>query len=332
MKITGLPFDNETGYLYSEEDTIDYTTLDGCFRIINGSKVITDSNGFLPTFVNCASKSVIDNKSFKFYEVPYIDVPDNSIFDFNTFQNTYYAYPKSIENIFEYFENWFPLIYSKIEEKYKKVFLSITMGLDSRYLLAILYSRGIHPSMSSWGDEGKSIQRYIPEVIYIDITKNRHRKMKEYIDYYKECNFKDWNNEYLVYLYYSILVENNVDVLVEGLGRNFYCTKPRIWTSQDIYKVRTSFSCGRAPLILENKIKTFYPYSCRDIRFNLRKLNISELDMVKMISERIKYLDKSLYEIPTKSIEKACNGDKIVSEELKNFFLMKNIYHYIRIR
>lgn len=334
MKITGLPFNNETGYLYSEKDTIDYNTLDGCFRIVDESKVITDSNGFLPTFVNCASKSVIDNKAFKFYEVPCIDVPDNSIFDFNTFQNTYYTYPKSIENIFEYFENWFPLIYSKIEEKYKKVFLSITMGLDSRYLLAILYSRGIRPNMSSWGDEGKIIQKYIPEVIYINISKNKLRKLKEYIDYYKECNYKSWNNEYLVYLYYSILVENNVDVLVEGLGRNFYCTKPRIWTSQDIYKVRTSFSCGRAPLILEDKIKTFYPYSCRNIRFNLRKLNLSESDMVKLILERIKYLDNNLSHIPTQSVEKANYADKIISDEFKKLFFdehkkILNLYNLI---
>lgn len=320
MKIIGLPFNNETGYIYSESDNIDYNTLDGCFRIINNSNVITDSNGFLPTFIDCSSKSVIDNNAFKFYEIPYIDVPDNSIFNLDSFQNTYYTQPKTIENIFEYFENWFPLIYSKMEEKYKKIFLSITMGLDSRYLLAILYSRGIRPNMSSWGEEGKLIQKYIPEVIHIDVYKNKLRKMKEYINYYKECNFKDWNNEYLVYLYYSILIENNIDVLVEGLGRNFYCTKPRIWTSQDIYKVRTSFSCGRAPLILNGKIKTFYPYSCRNIRFNLRKLNLSELDMVKLIFERIKYLNKSLYEIPTQSLEKANNGDRIISNEIKNLF------------
>ena len=194
------------------------------------------------------------------------------------------------------------------------------MGLDSRYLLAILYSRGIHPNMSSWGDEGKLIQKYIPEVMHVDVSKNKLRKMKEYIDYYKECNYKDWNNEYFVYLYNSILIENNIDVLVEGLGRNFYCTKPRIWTSQDIYKVRTSFSCGRAPLILNGKIKTFYPYSCRNIRFNLRKLNLSESDIVKFIYDRIKYLDNNLYKIPTQSIDKANNGDKIISEEVKKLF------------
>lgn len=328
MKIIGLPFNSETGILYSEFDDLDYTTLDGCFRIIKDSKIITDSNGFLPTYISCLNKSLIDNKNFKFYNVPYIDIPDNSIFDLSSFQNTYYAYPKFIDNIFEYFENWFALIYSKIEEKYKNVFLSITMGLDSRYLLAILYSRGIYPKMTSWGDEGKSIQKYIPEVIHIDLTKNRLRKIKEYINYYKDCNYKNWNNEYPVYLYYNTLVENGIDVLVEGLGRNFYCTKPRIWNSEDIYKVRTSFSCGRAPVILDGKIKTFYPYSCRNIRFNLRKLNLSECDIVKVISERIKYLDSNLYKIPTLSIEKANNNDKIISEELKQIFQLKeNIQH-----
>ena len=29
MKIIGLPFNNETGYIYSESDNIDYNTLDG---------------------------------------------------------------------------------------------------------------------------------------------------------------------------------------------------------------------------------------------------------------------------------------------------------------
>lgn len=320
MKIIGLPFNNINGYFYTEEDEIDYSSLDGCFRIIDSNNIITDSNGFLPTYIDCSKKELIKNNSYKFYDTPYISVPDTSIFNIQTLESKIYSYPKNIDNIFEYFEDWFALIYSKILEKYKNTYLSITMGLDSRYLLAILESRGIHPLLASWGDEGKLAQKYFPTIVHIDVKKNRLKKMKEYIDYYKECNYKDWNSEYYVYLYYSILIENGIDVLVEGLGRNFYCTKPRIWDSQDIYKVRTSFSCGRSPLILENLIKVFYPYSCRDIRFNLRRLNLTEYELVSKIYERIKYLSSSLSKIPTQSIEKAQNGDAIISNERKRIF------------
>lgn len=325
-KIIGLAFNNETYQIYDDVSQIDnMNTLDGCFRIFKDNHLITDSNGFLPTFYDHKNKSIVSHTIYEYKDNPYSPIFDNIDMDLNENIQKFYSYPKDIPNIFEYFETWFFEMYKSIISKYPKTALGITMGLDSRYLLAILMSRDVTPICYTWGEEGKKTKKLFSnlDVNLIDIKKYRFKKIKEYSSYYNDYNYKDWSSEYPVYLYYS-LIQSEVDVLIEGLGRNFYCTSPRIETSSDIQTIRTSFSCGRAPHILQENIKTFFPFSCRNIRYNLRRLNLSETSMVELIHSRIRYLYPSIADLSTLSYDKAKVADKnILNEFSKNYMLPK---------
>lgn len=319
-KIIGLAFNNETYQVYDNVNEInDYRTLDGCFRIIKNNNLITDANGFLPTFYDHSTKSVVEHIGYEYKDNPYSPILDNIYMNLETGCMFFYSYPKFIDNIFEYFEEWFATMYSSIAKKYSKVALGVTMGLDSRYLLAILLSRGISPKCYTWGDEGYNTQELFNgyDINLIDIKKHCLKKIKEYVSYYNSYNYKDWNIEYFIYLYYS-LIQSDVDVLIEGLGRNFYCTKPRINTSSDLYQIRTSFTCGRAPHILNESIKTFFPFACRDIRYNFRRLNLKETDIVQKFNDRILYLYPKLSNMNTLSYNKAIIADKVIEDEYIN--------------
>lgn len=318
MNCIGLPIDTKTKKI-SYEITED---LDGCFRFEDDNNIITDSTGFIQTFFDVKSKSLLDNNNCLFYNHPHIVLPETSIFNKNTFESRIYSYPKDIEeDIFEYFENWFAEVYSNVSSEYKNIALSVTMGMDSRYLMAILNSRQIKYKAISWGYEGKNIQELLPEIEHVDVYKNKLKYYSDFVKRYKNCNCKNWNFEFYVWIYYSYLIENSYDVIVEGLGRNFATTKPRMINSFDIQQIKSTFTIGRSPFIEKGLIKPIYPYAFRDIKYNLRKLNLSETEMVQKIHERVKYLDEKLASMYSTSFDKAAKYDDTIKAEISNMFL-----------
>lgn len=312
----GLAFDKNTCEIIDLNEYNDsiLDNLDGTFLYENDDILLMDTSGYIPVYYNYKNNSIITSSKEKIYDIPYQPLPYGCIFDKNTRTFKFYRTFKTIDNIWEYFEDWFSKLICNIKKIYNKMSLSVTSGLDSRYLYAILKSRNINVDLISYNSESNIVQKYIRDVTIYNIDKKLFLYMKDFLMYYKNNRYSDIRSEFYPYCFYKE-VSKKYDIIIDGLGRNYFLTYPRLEDSYDVQQIRTSFTAGRVPCILEGNLKPIYPFAATDIRYNFRRLNMNEKEIVENIYERIQYLSPELINIPTNSFKKAESDVKKVNDD-----------------
>lgn len=309
MDITGLIIDRNTGEIVDDATRTDYDNFDGCFRLTCDDCVITDGSGFLKTYYSMAKRKLVsDLNGYDFYNDSLISLPENAIFDIKSCTASYFHVPRKIDDIFEYFEKYFANAVRSMIDKRMKICLSMSMGLDSRYLYAILLKNGLSCDLVSHGKEAVLCEKFFPG-LHILNDDCRKKYLSEYMKYYRFRKQRSWVIEYHVYAFYGEVIAYGYDVIIDGLGRNFLCTHPHTIDSFHSFQAQNLFMYGREPYINAKRIKTLFPYTLKDIRFNLRMLNVNEVEMCKKIQERIKFLCPELADIETPSFKKAAKND-----------------------
>ena len=315
----GLAFDKNTCEiidLNKYNNILD--NLDGTFLYENDDILLMDTSGYIPVYYNYENNSIITSSKEKIYDIPYQPIPYGCVFDKKTHTFKFYRTFKTIDNIWEYFEDWFSKLINNVKKSYNKISLSITSGLDSRYLYSILKSRNINVDLVTHGSEYVILKKYIKDIKYYKLENNKIQYLKDFYLYYKHNKYTKLCSEFNPYCFYQE-VSKEYDIIIDGLGRNYFLTYPRLEDSYEVQQIKTGFSAGRVPAILDGKIKPIYPYAATDIRYNFRKLNLNEIEMAKKIAERIKYLSPELINIPTNSFKKAESDIKKINNiNIKN--------------